>query len=624
VGDHNLAQTHTAALKQVYLKWAAEGHPMKGLFDTNTPGGDAGKPNCFMRPKIDGAWDVYRFGQNTKEHPLWDKQGQWTHTTYNYPLTLAQVSSAAGGFEAPDKKQGYLFNDYASIVDALGLLKSKVVIPVKAQVSRVYSLRPRQDGKLVLGVTKEKLDHVSEFPGWAKSTKCWEILVSEPERCTDQEKEDEDTWVEMDEKIRMLKCVSYEDLGSIGGSFDGWVLRDDTGMWIKHPRENVMAYLQAKGHDSKDMSALLGGAINKAWAVVNEPFQPEFPGGRVWNLGASQYVYRPIELEEGEVPYHPHWDKIMNHCGCDLDVYIPHLEWCKEWGIKNGGHYLTAWIACLLRSPFSKLPYLFMYGPQNSGKSIFHEAIGKLITRGVVKADRALTSTSGYNGELLHAVLGVIDEVDISKSGSSAYNKLKEWTTALTLSVHAKYKQVYEARSSLHFVQMANTRSSLPVMGGDTRITAMQVPALLEEIPKDTLVPALQREGPAFMRTLMDWHIPEASGRLILPVVETQSKADAIASNRDPLEAFIEDQCYRIPGATVGLKELADAFHKTLDALDTGDWSISVVKSKVSELFPVGRSKGNVEYVGNLSLTPVEPSEEYEVKDRRLKRKSEE
>jgi hypothetical protein len=565
---------------------------------------------------------VYRFGQNTKEHPLWDKQGQWTHTTLNYPLTLAQVTSSVGGFEAPDQKQGFLFNDYQSVKEALVMLKSTIDIPAKAQVSRVYSLRPRQDGKLVLGVTKEKTDHISEFPGWAKG-KVWEILVSEPEKCTDQEREDEDTWVEMDEKIRMLKCVSYEDLGSIGGSFDGWVLRDDTGKWVKHPRENVMAYLQAKGHDSKDMSSLLGGAINKAWTIVNEPFQPEFPGGRVWNLGASQFVYRPIELEEGEVPFHPHWDKVMNHCGCDLDVYIPNLEWCKTWGIKHGGHYLTAWIACLLRYPFSKLPYLFMYGPQNSGKSIFHEAIGKLITRGVVKADRAITSTSGYNGELLNAVLGVIDEVDISKSGAATYNKLKEWTTALTLSVHAKYKQVYESRSSLHFVQCANSRSSLPVAGGDTRITAMQVPSLLEEIPKDdVLIPALQREAPAFMRTLMDWNIPGATGRLILPVIETQSKADAIASNRDPLEVFVAERCYKVAGAAIPMSDFMNRFQATLDPLTTVDWSIATVKTNLSEWFPVG-SRGNQVYVGNVSFTPVEPSEEYITSGTQLLKKGE-
>jgi hypothetical protein len=422
----------------------------------------------------------------------------------------------------------------------------------------------------------------------------------------------------------MLKCISYEELGSMGGSFDGWVLKDSTDMWVKHPRENVAVFLQAKGYESADIPGILGNAILRSWSVVNEPFQPEFPGGRVWNLGASQYVFTPLDLAEGEVPQHPNWDRVMRHCGSDLDTYIPHLPWCKEWGIYNGGDYLTAWIACMLRYPFAKLPYLFMYGPQNSGKSIFHEAISKLVTRGVMKADRALTSSSGFNGELLNVILGVIDEVDISKSGSAAYNKLKEWVTALTLSVHAKYKQVYEARSSLHFVQMANTRSSLPVMPGDTRITAMHVPPLLEEIPKEILIPNMLIEGPAYMRTLMDWNIPSALGRLKLPVIETQGKEEAMACNRNVLEAFIEEQCYKIPGAVMTLQDFHAAFINTLDELEKSEWSMHELKKALKEWFPIGRRNKNQLYIGNLSMTRVEPSEEFILEDGRIKRRGSE
>lgn len=610
VNDHNLAQTHTAALKIVYDKRETAGKPLKGIFDTNTRGGDPGKPNCFMRPKVNGAWDIYRFGQKTKEHCLWDMQGVWTHTTYNYPATLTQIAAAAGGFESPEDKQLYLFNDYETIATALALLRSPVIIPDKAQ-DRTYTLRPRNDGKLVVGFSNAKGDEPKDFPGWAKVPKRWERLVVEQEKCTDQEKETESTVAEMDEKIRMLKCVSYEDLGSVGGSFDSWVLKDSTNKWIKHPRENIGAFLQACGHAGKDVPTLLGGAIKNAWTVINEPFQPEFPGGRVWNLGASQYVYKPLELAEGEVPYHPSWDKLMNHCGSDLDQYIPNLPWCKDWGITCGGDYLKAWVACLLRYPFCKLPYLFMYGPQNTGKSSFHEAISTLVTRGVDKADRALTSTSGYNGELVHTILGVIDEADISKSGSAAYNKLKEWTTALTLSVHAKYKQVYETRSTLHFVQMANSRSSLPVMAGDSRITAMNVPPLLEEIPKDTLFAGLKMEGPAFMRTLMDWTIPEATGRMKLPVMETRAKDEAMASTRSPLEAFIGDCCFSIPGACVTLSDFYEAFKATLEAELVSEWTKYATQRELMEKFPVGLRHPNQLYIGNLSLTPVAPSEPY-------------
>jgi hypothetical protein len=251
-----------------------------------------------------------------------------------------------------------------------------------------------------------------------------------------------------------------------------------------------------------------------------------------------------------------------------------------------------------------KLPYLFMYGPQNSGKSIFYEAIKLLVTRGVVQADRAITSNSGYNGELQGAILGVIDEVDISKAGSAVYNKLKEWTTGLTLSVHAKYKQVYEAKSSLHFVQMSNSRSSCPVMGGDTRITAVNVPPLLDEIPKETLLSALKAEGPAFMRTLMDWHISESSGRLKLPVIETRSKEAVMEGNRDALEAFIEDRCYPIIGAAISLIDFIEAFHCTLDSIEKIEWTRITIKHKLAEKFPVGQRGPKQDYIGNLSLHP--------------------
>jgi chaperonin GroEL (HSP60 family) len=44
---------------------------------------------------------------------------------------------------------------------------------------------------------------------------------------------------------------------------------------------------------------------------------------------------------------------------------------------------------------------LFFFGPENSGKSIFHEAFNELVTTGVVMADRALTNQSDFNGELV-------------------------------------------------------------------------------------------------------------------------------------------------------------------------------------------------------------------------------
>ena len=124
-----------------------------------------------------------------------------------------------------------------------------------------------------------------------------------------------------------------------------------------------------------------------------------------------------------------------------------------------------------------------------------------------------LTGERPFNGELATAILGVIDEADIARAGRAAYNKIKEWTTGLTLSVHAKYKEVYQQRSTLHLIQMANSRASLPVFPGDSRITSMEVPQFEKEVGKDELMDALHDEAPHFMRTLMDGiTISSASG----------------------------------------------------------------------------------------------------------------
>jgi len=572
--------------------------------------------NCFMRPKLGGGWDVYRFGEGCTEHPLWGKQGKWTHTTFNYPATLRQICCSCGGFEAPDGKGGYMFSLVEEIANALKLLSSNIEIPrgVSDSDGRQFVIRPRDDGKIILVIGKTRGDKPVDFPRYAKTSKGWERVVDDAVKTTDKEIEDAEMWSELDNQFRALK---------VGSRFEEWVLRDEEGDWITHPRENVKLFLVSEGHTKNDV--IFGQAIFKCWKLVNRPFESEYPGGREWNRNATQFLYTPIELQEGEHAVHPTWNRLMRHCGIELDQLIPNLPWCKEWGIENGGDYLTAWVACMFQNPYGKLPYLFFYGPQNSGKSSFHEALALLVTKGVCKADRALTSKSGYNGELTNAILGVVDEVDISKTGGiEAYNKLKEWVTGETLSVHAKYKQVEEVRSTLHLVQMANSRASLPVFPGDTRITAMNVPSLEEEIPRDKFRELLKREAPHFMRTLLDFEIPEATSRIMLPIIETQGKYDAAAVNNNPLDDFIDNNCYAIPGRSIALKEFKEAFFKTLEEYQETEWKNDrEIVRILSERFPVGRGRGNVQVVGNISFQECEPMTPFTKDGSRLKREDE-
>ena len=115
----------------------------------------------------------------------------------------------------------------------------------------------------------------------------------------------------------------------------------------------------------------MGGAVGKSWQLVSLPFRDEYPGGRQWNQNAAQFKCLPADLGPEDVPHHPYWDMIFEHIGTELTPYLAQLPWAQKAGIKVGADYLKAWVACAFRYPFEPLPYLFLWGAENSGKSIF-------------------------------------------------------------------------------------------------------------------------------------------------------------------------------------------------------------------------------------------------------------
>ena len=55
-----------------------------------------------------------------------------------------------------------------------------------------------------------------------------------------------------------------------------------------------------------------------------------------------------------------------------------------------------------------------MWGNENSGKSILHEALSILVTKGIAKADKALTNNNDFNGELVGAIVCVVEEKNVA------------------------------------------------------------------------------------------------------------------------------------------------------------------------------------------------------------------
>lgn len=596
VPDYHLLQTHTCLLQRLLDEKRAE-LGLTGFFKTNSEGRDLGGANCFLFPLDQGGWKVYRFSPGITEAETWEQDGNgWTTCYFNRAPSLKVASRAMGGIEDAEKG-GFVFETATAAKEAASALGRELPIPDELR-DREVRLKGSKDGRLVAQVAKEEGDEGMKQRGWQAKKGYWSQIF-------ETRVENKTTDLMASEHDNMIRA-----LASPAGERAGWMVYQENGEWHRTPKDDARSAL-LDGFPKPEVEIMLGRAAKKAWKLVNMPFQPEYPGNREWNFGAAQYKYQPAELRDDEEPKHPHWDMILKHCGQDLDDALKDLEWARTANIKTGADYLLNWAACMLREPYEKLPYLFFYGEQNSGKSIYHEALALLMTKGVAAADRALTNTNDFNGELANAVLAYIEEKDVAKS-AGAYNKLKDWVTSPTLWIRKMRTDAYSQVNTLHFVQCANEREALRIKSGDTRITVFFVPALDpgQEIPKPVLIERLKEEAPHFMRTIMDLTLPPMLGRLRLPVVSTENKQRAEELARSPLESFIAENCFEIPGLMIQFSEFYERFKLWMDEEgieSKGDWSKVKVGKELPHRFPYGVRHSNQRFVGNISWDDVKP-----------------
>ena len=598
VPDHHLLQTHTKALQNISEdEELRKKLKLKGCFKTISAGKDLGTPNCFMFPLIHGGWRVFRFSQGIVEAETWSQDKEnWTTCVFNRAPDLVSASKAMGGSELSDGA-GFEFrsaNDATKVMEALG---KKVPIPeLFTSTERPLVLKKNKDGRLVIRVQKHGKNETHPGEGWAGKKGHWERVID----AQAEAREEDDQFENFDHIVRALVTPQKEDAG--------WMILSDDGTWNRYPTDKVKTVIHTFRKSDDEIKTILGMSVRRHWRIVNIPFHAEYPGDRQWNLNAAQFRYQPT-AEPGP---HPHWDMILNHCGRELDQYLKELDWAQKSNIRTGADYLLAWSACMFRSPFEPLPYLFFYGEQNSGKSIFHEALDRLMTGGYCRADRALTNSNDFNGELANAVLCVVEEKDISVAGAAAYNKIKDWVTARKISIRKMRTDSYEQPNTTHWVQCANKREACPIFPGDTRITVIHVLGVENEIPKGVLLDRLEQEAPHFMKTVCDLVLPTANGRLRLPVVATASKQRAEEAQRDLLQQFIAEETFAAPGEKVLFSEFYEKFQQWLPEENRYQWSKQKVGRSLPANLPVGAHTANKRYIGNIaweqpSGRPVNP-----------------
>jgi hypothetical protein len=580
--DNYMLVTHTFRLKAAH-----DVLNLKGVFNTNSSGSTP--HNCFCFPLRKGGWVVRRFTPGVREHESWDQDnGGWTRCYLNVEPDLNIAARNYEGIERPSG--GYVFNAAESAQKAALVLKADLDLPPWA-LNRTTILKRHKDGRLVAEIHKEASDTPNDMKGWIPEGRSWKRILN----------------TNLGQPIE-LENNNYDDVIrhlTTNTSDSGWVVHTN-GKWIEEPLAHVKLVLKSMGLVDKDVNKVLGGNIFKHWTIVNKPFQAEYPGDRQWNRDACQLNFYPSKEDD---LHYPTWLKILNQVGESLDTAIKDFDWAKDNGILTGTDYLKCWLASLFQYPNEPLPYLFLFGPEASGKSIFHEAISMLISKsGYIRAERVLLSEQGFSGELKTAIICIIEETDLSRHTSTAYNRIKDLVTSRMITIHPKGGTPYLIDNTTHWIQCGNNISYCPVFPGDTRITMIhtkEIPKSEWEAKNDILL-RLRKEASDFLGELLKLELPKSSDRLNIPVLATSEKHILQQQNKNSLELFIEEQCFYAPGYKVKLSDFYASFVKWLDPAEGVNWSKQSIGKSLILPYVKGRYTGDQQfYIGNISFTEV-------------------
>ena len=579
--DHYMLVSHTYDLKSAH-----ESLGFKGVFTTLATGKDKGQDiNCFCFPLRKGGWSVRRYTPGVAESETWEQDGQgWTHCYYNHDPDLKTAARSNGGIE--DEKGGFVFREAQPAVQSAQLLGVSIDIP-NNMMGRKAILKEHKDGRLVVHVEHDPTD--PGLNGWLPQKGWWKKIFN-VKIMTPKEPEVGN----YDDVVRHLSTESHEDAG--------WVIKSE-GPWRFEPLSHIKPFLANLGFIEVEIKQIIGSSVARCWNLVNYPFKPEYPGDRKWNRDAAQLRFVPTQNKDNLSC--PTWDAVLNHCGMSLDPVLKDHPWAKSNGILNGGDYLKCWIASVFQEPTEPLPYLFLYGPQNSGKSILHEALDLLVTKGVQKANSCLTSPQDFNAELENAILCVVEELDLRGNNRVAYNRIKDWVTSRKLNVHRKGETPYPIINTTHWVHCANEKAACPIFPGDSRITMLYVPSLdpTNMIPKKQIITLLEKEAPDFIAQILSLEIPFSNDRLNVPIIDTPDKLSAQEANKTYLEMFIDEVCCHIPGEKIKYSDFFERFKEWVDPNQVHFWTIQRIGRELPNKFPKGRQpKDGQFYIGNISF----------------------
>jgi Family of unknown function (DUF5906) len=585
--DHGIYITHTHALKEAFKDLK-----LKGIFDTVAEGKEGGDHNVWMSSISKGAWIVYRYSQNVKETANWEIDTNGYVKTYLN--RIPELKIIARYFEAiEDPSGGYVFKDAKSAQTAASIMGVNLELP-DWSMHKKTKLKLNKDQRLIAELDFDNSADILHggLKGYLQKGNSWKRIFDSSES-----DKSELEISNLDDQVRHLV--------SLDGADCGWAIKGYNGVFQTEPINHVQKALLTLGFQSTEVTQVLGNCILRSWKLVNKPFQSTYPGDREWNKNSAQYKVIPSSDLDNLI--HPTWDILFNHLGEGLNEALLLHPWAKSNNIINGAEYLRLWVASILKYPMEPLPYLFYFGPEDCGKSSFHESLNLLISNGIQRADNSLTSQGSFNAEIEHAVVCVIEETDLKKN-KTALAKIRDFVNSRTITIHRKGETPYDSINVSHWLQCSNNPDACPVFPGDSRITVINV----KSIPKDKLIPKrdlfrqLEKESSDFLAYLLNLEIPQCEDRLNIPVITTEAKLKAQDDNKTSLELFCDECCYFVPGAVIPFKDFYNRFLEYLSPDEVALWSKIRVSRELPNKFVTGKSTlySNQNYVGNISWEP--------------------
>ena len=310
-GDRHILVTHTAHLKQAHKELG-----LKGIFDTDTR--QSSTHNCFLFPLRNGAWSVRRFTPGVREHVSWLQDGKgWTLCYLNQEPTLPIAARANNAMEDPNG--GFHFKTLDEATQAINALGGNETPHPKFALRTAFVKLHKDGNRVIVEIPHESHDNASDLPNWLQKGNKWCKLVTiNKMKVVDYESDD------YDNNVRHLVTSSRED--------GGWALCVQD-RWNDEPLTHVRAALCTLGLKRQEVDGIVGSAVMRPWIIVNEPFQPEYPGDRKWNRRSPQFKVIP---NMSDTLNYPTWTAVLTHIGQALDNFLDKDLWFKKNGIVTG------------------------------------------------------------------------------------------------------------------------------------------------------------------------------------------------------------------------------------------------------------------------------------------------